>query len=764
VIIRSVKLTNILSHEDSEITFPDGIIAIVGPNGAGKSSIVDSIYIALFTEARPDIRGMEKEFIVMRGKKRGEISVVLEVSGVKYLVVRELNVDTPAQAYLYLLEGSSRKVKAYGVLNVPKELGRVLGLVTVDSKGLRDIVRSTIIALQDELTEIIDIRDSERRERILSLLGLSYLEKSLSVIKELTKEKDRLEGVLISEKRSLEEKRNELKELHSMRSKYLTQKREEELSISRLRDKRDSYVRNIALVEEALEVCNELRNLMIYNRIKELEDTVSKLGVVDVWDPSKYSLVTKELSKAYEELNNIQNTLTSILKEVSTKVGVVIDNYEVLNMLINDLRRRRDELSTYIERLRALKDIYTIYLGKFESTSKCPICGSLITNPEDIKRRLANELSSLEDNIKSIKQEYASVDAKISVVEKSLNTMSRYLGKKEVVLGRVNEVRSQVESLNDLARKLCSELLKGSTGMVTQQISECVESLNMLKDKLLSLRKELDFLRSYEVSILSRPERVGIDDLSSRLEKLLAGIGLQVGTPKELKDFDKLISELSLRRKELQGELNKVIDELSKAEGRLKSLEDRLADVDERIKSLDSWIKNKEKEVSEVERKIRSLRIIDEFSRKYLGKDGLIAKELTRVARLELERRANKILSRLGLRPIEISDDFRISVKVLNESLPISNASGGERVGIAIALRLALAELVMGRSPTVLILDEPTIYLDADRRTQVFEVIKELGKSLKQVVVVTHDESVVDIADKVIRVENDGGVSRVISN
>ncbi|MEM3904689.1 MAG: SMC family ATPase, partial [Sulfolobales archaeon] len=348
--------------------------------------------------------------------------------------------------------------------------------------------------------------------------------------------------------------------------------------------------------------------------------------------------------------------------------------------------------------------------------------------------------------------------------ERSLNTMSRYLGKKEVVLGRVNEVRSQVESLNDLARKLCSELLKGSTGMVTQQISECVESLNMLKDKLLSLRKELDFLRSYEVSISSRPEGVGIDNLSSRLEKLLAGIGLQVGTPKELKDFDRLISELSLKRKELQEELNKVIDELSKAEGRLKSLEDRLADVDERIKSLDSWIKNKEKEVSEVERKIKSLRIIDEFSRKYLGKDGLIAKELTRVARLELERRANKILSRLGLRPIEISDDFRISVKVLNESLPISNASGGERVGIAIALRLALAELVMGRSPTVLILDEPTIYLDEDRRTQVFEVIKELGKSLKQVVVVTHDESVVDIADKVIKVENVGGVSRVISN
>ncbi|MEM3849216.1 MAG: AAA family ATPase, partial [Zestosphaera sp.] len=113
--------------------------------------------------------------------------------------------------------------------------------------------------------------------------------------------------------------------------------------------------------------------------------------------------------------------------------------------------------------------------------------------------------------------------------------------------------------------------------------------------------------------------------------------------------------------------------------------------------------------------------------------------------------------------PIEIDDEFQIRVKVLGSTLPISNASGGERVGIAIALKLALAELIIGRSPTTLILDEPTIYLDDERRRQIFEIIKELGKSLKQVIVVTHDESVMNIANKVIKVENVGGVSRVSS-
>jgi len=67
----------------------------------------------------------------------------------------------------------------------------------------------------------------------------------------------------------------------------------------------------------------------------------------------------------------------------------------------------------------------------------------------------------------------------------------------------------------------------------------------------------------------------------------------------------------------------------------------------------------------------------------------------------------------------------------------------------------------MGKSQTVLILDEPTVHLDDERRTQVFSIIGELGKSLRQVIIVTHDEKVVDIADTVIRVENICDISKV---
>jgi 5-methyltetrahydrofolate--homocysteine methyltransferase len=158
---------------------------------------------------------------------------------------------------------------------------------------------------------------------------------------------------------------------------------------------------------------------------------------------------------------------------------------------------------------------------------------------------------------------------------------------------------------------------------------------------------------------------------------------------------------------------------------------------------------------------IEAYNIIEQFAEKYLGKGGVLAKELTKFVRAELEKRTNTILSRLGLREITINEDFEIFIKIGSDVVPLDNASGGERVAIAIAMRLALAELAMGRTPTVLILDEPTVYLDDERRVEIFSILGELGKSLKQVIIVTHDEKVIDIADAVIRVENIGNVSRV---
>lgn len=80
----------------------------------------------------------------------------------------------------------------------------------------------------------------------------------------------------------------------------------------------------------------------------------------------------------------------------------------------------------------------------------------------------------------------------------------------------------------------------------------------------------------------------------------------------------------------------------------------------------------------------------------------------------------------------------------LNPKQKIYKLSGGEQQRIALARALI--------KPAKLILcDEPTGNLDAYNRGLVVEILKELRKYQKTIIVVTHDDMVADKADRVLK-------------
>ncbi|MEE9474201.1 MAG: hypothetical protein V3V36_00865, partial [Candidatus Hydrothermarchaeaceae archaeon] len=60
----------------------------------------------------------------------------------------------------------------------------------------------------------------------------------------------------------------------------------------------------------------------------------------------------------------------------------------------------------------------------------------------------------------------------------------------------------------------------------------------------------------------------------------------------------------------------------------------------------------------------------------------------------------------------------------------------------------------------LIILDEPTIHLDSQRRRDLVEIIKKLS-SIPQTIVVTHDKEFEQAADRLILVEKVRGISKV---
>lgn len=73
--------------------------------------------------------------------------------------------------------------------------------------------------------------------------------------------------------------------------------------------------------------------------------------------------------------------------------------------------------------------------------------------------------------------------------------------------------------------------------------------------------------------------------------------------------------------------------------------------------------------------------------------------------------------------------------------------SGGEQQRVAIARALA-------NNPDIILADEPTGALDPENSNKILEVLKELAKNGKCVIVVSHDNKVKKYADKVIRITN----------
>ena len=103
---------------------------------------------------------------------------------------------------------------------------------------------------------------------------------------------------------------------------------------------------------------------------------------------------------------------------------------------------------------------------------------------------------------------------------------------------------------------------------------------------------------------------------------------------------------------------------------------------------------------------------------------------------------------------------FTPAVTIEGEWTPAEALSGGERTSLALAFRLALAQVVrtLGslRLDTIL-LDEPTDGFSPEQVVRMGELLDELA--LPQVVIVSHEAELAGIADRVVRVEKRDGRS-----
>jgi exonuclease SbcC len=89
----------------------------------------------------------------------------------------------------------------------------------------------------------------------------------------------------------------------------------------------------------------------------------------------------------------------------------------------------------------------------------------------------------------------------------------------------------------------------------------------------------------------------------------------------------------------------------------------------------------------------------------------------------------------------------------------LSQLSGGEQMSVAISIRLAMLKQIA--NVEFYFMDEPTINLDYERRMMVAEVVKDMSNELRQLFVISHDDTFESITDNTIKIEKYNNTSKL---
>jgi exonuclease SbcC len=642
MIIEGVELENFLSHRLTRLTLGRGVIAIVGPNGAGKTSIVDAITYTLFdTHSRGNIR---REQLVRLGTSRARVTVTFRVGTRLYELTKILEKGRPAQARLYLVEDGAKRLVAYGVKSVERELGTILGF---DPK----LASSLLVTKQGEIESIL-VEKNRRMELISSLLKLKAMDKAYDRIRELSKtilgKYQFYRGELKRVEDELRRVRTELAELDRLRERMAeltgnVGKLREELekkdsALAELEERRAEYHElktayeklkaSIEAVEEKLKKLQEEYE-EARRAAEELEEYEAKIRIAEKLRRAQELLAkVREASKAREEYEELLGQYNSAMKQLEELRGAVSE-YEELRARLEELRASYEEYIS-IERQEAMAESE---LGRARERLE-KLSSQVYSKLETaIPLEPPSDIGQLEKFIDGI---ISDVDAKIEKLQNKI----REIAERRSALSRA---KSDVE---DVLEKLTSA--RGRCPLCGQPLTE--EHRRRLIAKFRDERRQLE----YNIQRLNEEERrveaeiKRLKDVKAKLNQLKNEVSplirTIIGLRANIESLEEELKRLRQRKLELLPKYKEYLD----AEQRLRQLEERVRRFTELrayVESLEEQLTRLRERVEEAEKAREELKTILEQLSITVDDVERVSEEVSEIYMIygELKNKASKL-------------------------------------------------------------------------------------------------------------------------
>jgi DNA repair protein SbcC/Rad50 len=429
-----------------------------------------------------------------------------------------------------------------------------------------------------------------------------------------------------------------------------------------------------------------------------------------------------------------------------------IESESPKELKIKEIENKKEDLLRYLR--NAIISIKRELLEKEKMLAECSNSLSILA----FKSQVESDITQIQSDIERIRIESIEVGKKISMIKGQQDIATRL----HVVDGKCPVCNSQVDKINPLFDedhlRAELEMLKKKTDVLgkdevsfqnkkreldlkLQQIvkAEGVLSLNNIKnqDDLIKLREEVSKLQSkvkevpLEIST-GNLMQYAIDEYSTDVIKSISSL-VEETCNFDINNFRNLKSKLEQQRRiisNLDQEIGAVNTKLEMHKEESKNISQVLA------------------ELQDVKQYVSSLETI---RNQIYNRDGPVATSLRSWALGMISQKASEYLSTFNVKIQRImledkSRDIGITCYSGNSNLDLESLSGGEKVSVALALRLGMAHLMGSSNLNFIILDEPTTHLDQERRKSLVSVLSQAFESnidaISQFIIITHDSEI----------------------
>ena len=473
-------------------------------------------------------------------------------------------------------------------------------------------------------------------------------------------------------------------------------------------------------------------------------------------DDTDIEFLTKDFEKCQYDIKEAEpekNQLESQKKSVYRELEELLKKEETdtpKRDKINQLESQKKELLRYVK-----ETIQGIQQEIQENERKIDDCKNCFEELK-LKTGFEGKLEKVEEEDKEVIKKIQEITTQIV----SLKEKEKLAEKLQLKDNKCPVCDSNVEKLNPFFQeehikeeiiklKQDADLKEKERIMYSQERDRFVGELQKIRDAEATLRAH---------SIKTKEELVAIqNNTESKKEKLSLADNENLEQISQVDDHTKLIFDnilkLELETKGFdEGEFKKLKERIVEKRSNLSQIDQRMGGVLEKIEKAKKQSQVIEKSIVELEKVKKYMLRLDKIQSNVFSRDGSVAISLRSWALNSISIKASEYLSILNtkIQRIALSEKAKnvsIACHSKTEVLELESLSGGEKVSVALALRLGMASLLGASNLNLMILDEPTTHLDTERKKSLVDVLSQLSRIEKsqlpmQFLIITHDAEI----------------------